>query len=199
MIRWDEFLRAYGIVIPVWILSFVLIGTHKGHWSMPSAVAQTLFLLAYSYFGHVAIHYATSRDSWTGWLNPHIFIHHDKWMDVPRWLDLTIETVVNLGSFLLLFPLQRLLGIHWLSTSMVWAAGLLYVAVHILDYSLLGDANHKVHHQKEKCNYAPDFMDVLFGTQCDSEAPYQDASRESLHACAVTALVLGLQHIYGWD
>lgn len=191
-----EYIRCYGFVIVVWLSIFPFLAFPK--FSIPSAVAQTLFLLGLSYFGHILAH-ILSETGPLSYLNPHIFIHHHHWVSVPRWLNLVIETLTNLAGFLVILPLQWMLGVQIFSTSLVVGTALLYVLIHIADYSILGNAEHKEHHRLHMCNYAPDFMDVLFGTRCDEQAPYTQQSHEVLHGFVAFALAYAGKLAFKWD
>ena len=196
MIRWNEFMNAYGITIFSWIFFSSLLALP--HYSISSAVLQAIFLLCWSYGGHVFAH-TLSKQFPLNYLNIHVSIHHDHLIKVPRWLNLVLETFINFICFYFLIILQSILGIHWLSTSMILGAAFLYIFIHIFDFSLLGNDQHKQHHERTFCNYDPEFFDTLFGTRCSPDTPYRDLSGEVFHAFSAFIIALFLKHRYHLD
>lgn len=191
-----EFARCYGPVLLVWIGIFSVLGVPE--FTYFQSILQTIFVLGWAYFGHVLAHKISGEGPLAA-LNPHIFIHHYNWYGVPRWFNLVMETLTNLFGFVLLLILQWLLGVHVLSTSIVVGAALLYVICHIMDYSIRGNHEHRLHHAQHMCNYAPDFMDVLFGTRCEPEAPYWDQTHEILHGFLAVGVTLVLKVFLNWS
>lgn len=195
-IQWDAFLEAYAPVIVAWVGFSVLLALPQ--WSVGSAFLQAVFLISWSYWGHLWAHTISATYPWS-LLNPHVSIHHDHVIPVPRWLNLVLETIVNFSGFFIFWILQWITGIHVLSTSMILGAGFLYIAIHILDYSLIGNEEHILHHEKTFCNYDPEFMDTLFGTRCEPNKPYKNMSHEILHALGAFAAALSLKRAFNLD
>jgi sterol desaturase/sphingolipid hydroxylase (fatty acid hydroxylase superfamily) len=100
---------------------------------------------------------------------------------------------------LIILIVQHLLGVHVFSTSIVVASALLYVLIHIFDYSILGNKEHREHHEKARCNYAPDFMDVLAGTRCEPDAPYFNGNSEIIHAIVAVSVTYLLKNHFNWS
>jgi hypothetical protein len=194
-INTSEFIKNYGALIFVWLILLTMLGLPK--FSVLNSFLQTLFLLAWTYFGHLAIHYIPDG-SFLNKLNPHIFIHHNSETPYPRWFNLLQETIFNTLSFVILLFIQYLLGVNVFSTSIVVATALIYVFVHIFDYSLFGNKEHKEHNKYARCNYAPDFMDVLFDTRCEPDAPYYNENIEIVHSVAAVAITFGLKKFFNW-
>ena len=191
-----EFLRNYGLVIFVWVVLISFLGSPT--FGPISSAVQTIALLFWAYFGHIAAHKISAFKPFDV-LNPHMSIHHKNTWNVPRWANLLQETIVNLAGFLFILPLQTLFGVQVFSTSIVVAAGLLYVLVHIADYSIRGNQLHKEHHAQDMCNYAPDFMDVIFKTRCgDQSAPFVDHTQEIIHGVIAVGAVYGMKKIFKW-
>jgi hypothetical protein len=180
------YLKSYGAPIIIWFTLSVLLT--QPQYSVISGILQTLFIMAWTYFGHIFAHMVSERPP-LNYINTHVSMHHDLSGRWPRVLNLIVEAISNSLGFGILLIIQWLLGVEWLSTSLVLFAGLLYVFIHILDYSILGNHEHRLHHTKTFCNYAPDFMDVAFGTRCEPDAPYYNQNREIVHAVAAFLIV----------
>ena len=191
-----EFIRNYGALIVVWIVLFTMLGLPQ--FSLISAFLQTCFLLLWTYYGHWLVHYIPD-DSILSRINPHMFIHHNAETSVPRWVNLLQEAVFNSLGFLIILIVQHLLGVHIFSTSIVVGTGLLYVLIHIFDYSIFGNAEHREHHKKARCNYAPDFMDVLAGTRCEPDAPYYNENCEIFHTIVAVSITFLLKNYFNWS
>lgn len=197
MVRVEEFMQSYGLVIVGWFAMISVLGLPA--FSLVSCFFQTLMLLGWTYFGHVVAHYV-SQNEYIHYINPHIFIHHNNEFDVPRWFNLLQETVTNMSCFLILLLVQHLAGVELFSTSIVASVALLYVIIHIADYSILGNAGHKLHHKNGTCNYAPDFMDVLFDTRCEGpEEPYVSTNYQLLHGAIAVGITAGLKWQFQWS
>lgn len=196
MIDWEQFMKAYGITIFAWTLLPTLLALPEH--SILSAIVGSLFLLAWSYGGHVFAH-SLSTVFPLNYINLHVSIHHDHLIAVPRWLNLIIEAIVNFLCFYVLILIQSAVGIHWLSTSAILGAAFLYVFIHIFDFSLFGNEQHKEHHEKTFCNYDPEFFDTLFETRCAPDTPYRDLSGEVIHALCAFAAALALKYRYSLD
>ena len=96
--------------------------------------------------------------------------------------------------------IQWLFNFNIFSTSIVFCSGLLYVLIHIADYSTLGDKEHREHHEFNTCNYAPSFMDILNNTRCgDDLAPYVDRNEEAIHGIAAAMITYFLKVYNDWN
>jgi hypothetical protein len=173
-----------AITIPL----FAYLGVAEYGW--PIALLQTLFLLFWSYAGHAWCH---SPDMPLYAINPHIQIHHNHALELPRWLNLVSEAIVNFFGFTILLLFEWLIGVKFLSTWIVLAAAFLYICMHILDYSIWPNPEHQLHHGKANCNYGPQFMDVIFNTRCDPTKPYDDFMLKIPHAIVSFALAFALR------
>ena len=191
-IRVLEFVRSYGIVIFSWLLMISMLGIPE--FTIVSSTIQVLILLLWTYFGHRLAHDMTYMNP----INPHIFIHHLNLYNLPRWVNLLQEAIFNMSSFLIILVVQYILGLHLFSTSIVICTGLLYVLIHIGDYSIISNKGHVNHHKFHTCNYAPDFMDVLFNTRCEKQdEPYENHNIEIFHGIAAVAISFLLKNQYG--
>jgi len=188
MERPTEFLQAYGPFLVITISLFTYLGIPEYGW--PIAFLQTLFLLFWSYAGHRWCH---MPDMPVYLINPHVQLHHNHAIDLPRWLGLLLEAFVNFFGFAVLLVVECLLGVKVLSTWIVLAAAFLYICIHILDYSIWPNSEHQSHHAKATCSYSPQFMDVLFNTRCDPTKPYDDFNLKIPHAIVSFALAFALR------
>ena len=195
-IRWSEYVTAYVPTILIWVVLSSLLALPK--YSIYVALIQATLLLIWSYAGHVLAHLA-SRTGPLSILNPHVYLNHQKAAEIPRSLELAIESVVNFMGFFFIFIVQKITGIELFSPSMIIGAALLYITVHILDYSVVGNVNHKLHHTKTYCNYDPEFMDTLFGTRCEPEKPYTNMMSEIPHAIMSFAVAAGIKVYFDLD
>jgi hypothetical protein len=190
--RVEEFIEAYVPTIIAWVFMGSLLALPK--YSMPNALLQSAAILFWSYGGHVLAHQMSSTGP-LRYLNPHVFLHHDKTILMSRPLELLIEALVNFFGFFIIFIIQKLCNFEVFSPSLLIGAAFLYITVHILDYSIKGNPNHGQHHKKHFCNYDPEFLDALFGTRCEPEKPYSNISGEIPHAVFAFSLA-GLLKIY---
>ena len=192
-IRWKEYMYAYAPVIVVWIGVGSLLALPK--YSVPNAICQAIFIVLWSYGGHVLAH-AISNEGILSYVNSHVFLHHKKSFDIPRWLELVIEACTNFLGFFIIIILQKFFKFEILSPTLVLGGAFLYIFVHILDYSIVGNENHKLHHARTFCNYDPEFLDALFGTLCNPDAPYSDMTSHILFGLAAFSLAKSIQILF---
>ena len=192
-IHWNEFLTAYGPILILWTTAFVLLALPA--FSLLSALFQAVFLLLWSYGVHLLTHNMPTHFPFNI-LNPHISVHHNHDIEMTRWLSLIIEAAENFKPFFLLEIIQRLLGIRLISTSAILTAAMLYINIHIFDYSIYGDPTHSLHHEKTFCNYGPEPFDTLFGTRCDPERPYTNLSNQWIHTVIACSIALNCKLLF---
>jgi sterol desaturase/sphingolipid hydroxylase (fatty acid hydroxylase superfamily) len=82
---------------------------------------------------------------------------------------------------------------------MIIGAGFLYISIHILDYSMYGNEQHKEHHEKTFCNYNPEVFDTLFNTRCNPEAPYTKNRNEMIHGIGAFTSAYILKIMFNLD
>lgn len=195
-LRLLEFMRSYGMLLFSWTTMISMLGIP--HFSILASIAQVIVLLLYTYFGHRFAH-TISQYTPINYINPHIFVHHNNIYNLPRWLNLLQEAFMNAFAFLIILVIQYLCGIHIFSTSIVVCAALLYVFIHIADYSFRGNKEHTLHHQFHTCNFAPNFMDVLFETRCEPpDTPYSDGTNEIIHGIVAVVITFICKITFGW-
>ena len=139
MVNWPQFMYAYGLTIISWVVLTSIVAFPN--YTFPAAVAQALFLLCWSYGGHVLAHMVSTQFPFN-YLNLHVSLHHDHYVDIPRWLNLLLETCVNFMGFFIFILLQHVFDVHILSTTMILAAAFLYILIHIGDFSVFGNEQH---------------------------------------------------------
>jgi len=195
-INWINFIVAYIPTVAVWLgLSMSLA---IPNYSVLSAFLQSIFLLSWSYWGHRFAHIVSTNYPFDI-LNPHVYVHHNKSLTIPRWLELLLEATVNFLCFFSFYIVQEVFNIHILSSSMIIGSAFLYIAIHILDYSIYGNEQHKKHHEKTFCNYDPEVFDTLFNTRCDSNKPYTKNYNEIIHGIVAFSLAYALKIIFDLD
>uniref|UniRef100_A0A6C0KT06 Uncharacterized protein n=1 Tax=viral metagenome TaxID=1070528 RepID=A0A6C0KT06_9ZZZZ len=154
-----------------------------------TAMLQGAAIMFYSYVAHIIAHFL-SRYEWINTMNPHINIHHRKLWDVPRWVDLLIESFYDLSTFATVLIAQSYFEFEWIHPWVVIAAGITYTLIHIFDYSIFHPCQyHQEHHQHTFCNYGPEIFDHLLHTRCDPSSPYRNTIKESAYtflACIIT-------------
>ena len=121
-------------------------------------------LYFYSYFIHIFFHLIPEN------ISPH-YIHHNN-DKISRGLNLMIETLTDTVFFVMLYFFQKIIKIEIFPNILILYYGIIYVSVHIINFSIFGNKNHKKHHKKNHelryCNYGPDSIDHLLGSNCDN-------------------------------
>lgn len=159
-----RFLILFMICMIYLLFSVMLVYKEDG---ILSAVAQSTFLLFWSYVGHVAAHYISLVYP-INKMNTHISIHHSE-TELPRILDLGSESVNNFFGFFCLYLFQELSGYKFLNLKLILYSAFLYIGVHIFYYSLTNTNYHKIHHEHEFYNYSPEIFDFIFNTRKNDE------------------------------
>lgn len=186
-IRWDEF-------IDVHFPTFCIIVSLSSILALPEynilySILQSVLIYLYSYGVHYLLHYLALNYSVFNTYEPHVAIHHNKNIILPRWLELTIETMSNLFSILLILIVQYIFNIDLFSKNSVIFIAIFYTSIHIFHYSLYEDEIHRKHHTNKFCNFEPRVFDVLFNTRCDPDSPYVNNINEIPHSLAAFIFV----------
>jgi hypothetical protein len=203
--RWKEFCDAY---VPVCIIWFTLCAVLAlPNYNLFHGILQGAILLVLSYLGHAWAHVMHrallktelfSKD-FVDNIFTHVSIHHNKVVDIPRWLDLLIDFVFTFSGFLSILLLQHLTDTHFFSTSAIIFSGILFNIVHILDNSIIGNDYHRFHHINEFTNYGMEVIDVLFGTRYDPDSPYTRMVLEIPYGIMAFLMTGALKLWFGWD
>jgi hypothetical protein len=172
-----KFLNSQFIVYFI-LFTFGLILTHNKY-SPVRIIISLIFLNVFSHFIHVMVHI----DSITSFF--HLYFHHNHELNENiyfKTLSLFIETFVNIfGNFLIIYFIQKIIGIEYIPNIILFYYGFIYVTVHIINYSLFhATKTHVLHHEsndndnKKICNYGPDIVDHILGTNCDDKFENMD-------------------------
>jgi sterol desaturase/sphingolipid hydroxylase (fatty acid hydroxylase superfamily) len=157
-------------MIPALIMGVFVILLNKKT-SLILAFINVYLISAYVYFIHRIFHYIPEK------YNLHKNFHHNvennKNSIFNRIINLIIETLLNIGFFVLLYSIKILFNLKFLSNIFIFFIGILYVSVHIVNYSIFNISKTHVNHHiadnsnKEDCNFGPDIFDHIFNTSCD--------------------------------
>jgi hypothetical protein len=135
------------------------------HVTFPQIFFQGTLMELYTYFGHRLIHSFSNKN-----IIYHTAFHHSNPKVIKsRCLELIVETVGELISFIgvpMLF--QYVFSFQLIHPLIIVFTTLVYVSVHIVNYSIFGSETHSRHHKNPEVNFGPDFYDHLFGTNYDS-------------------------------
>lgn len=184
--------QAYGPFTVSWI--FLLSCLAIPEYSVAYAILQAMFMILYVYLFHILYHKIGSIYP-LYYINSHVSLHHDHFMELPRWLNLLIDVITNIGLFVILIGVQYVAGLNLLSNTLIMGVAFTYNLVHIVKYSIIGNEQHTEHHVKSYCNYGPEMLDTLFGTRCSPDAPYQSLTGEIPYAVLGCGLAFGLKQL----
>jgi hypothetical protein len=156
-----------------------------------SALLGGCLMAANYYFSHRLLH------QFPCFLNFHLNLHHEK-AGLPRWLELTIEGILELFYFMA-FPLlfQWLSGDWVIPFSVILLLSMTYTSYHLYNYSILGSLDHGRHHKDPSVNFSPNFMDHLFSTNYNDE--HEDLNPGITNAIVCAMIVLWLKRYFRWS
>jgi len=166
--RWKEFMISYmpTFLLYIGIVSFIALPEY----SYINAFLQAIFIFFYSYITHRFAH-ELFKDK-LAILNPHIYVHHKKSIKMPYFVDLALDSLVELSMFCSLLVFDWYFETTIFSPRLVVCMAFVYIFVHVYEYSIKGSHYHALHHKHSFCNYDPEIVDALFGTLCEPDAPY---------------------------
>lgn len=144
------------IIIFAYILSINLV---YPKFSMLSIAIQTIAINLWVYLIHVLSHKLPNSV-----LNYHIYSHHNKNLQLPRWLELIGEFFCDMSWFFLLAGIKYIFNISYLSYTLIFFVGLWYSSVHVINLSLIKSSEHITHHEEKNYNFGPPYHDMIFGT-----------------------------------
>jgi sterol desaturase/sphingolipid hydroxylase (fatty acid hydroxylase superfamily) len=159
-----------------------------------AVILGILFLHGWVYWTHRLLHILPPSN-----LNTHIRFHHELAGDksIPRWLELTFETITDLAMILSFGLVQWATGIHLFPTSCIVLFAIAYSSVHLVNYSIIGSVDHRRHHLTMNKNFGPDTVDHLFGTNYDDT--FEDWDVLSLNAVTAFYITQLLKYHIGWN
>lgn len=153
----EKFIYSFGgVAIVSLILSVKLVDTNT---SPIITGLQVIIIQLYIYWFHRLLHSLPEY-----YYNYHIFSHHDKQLELDRPIELLFEFITNFSWFLILIVFQYIFNIHMIPDILIIFIGLWYSSAHVLNYSVIPNYEHKIHHTEMNYNYGPHFIDFIFGT-----------------------------------
>uniref|UniRef100_A0A6C0L6T1 Fatty acid hydroxylase domain-containing protein n=1 Tax=viral metagenome TaxID=1070528 RepID=A0A6C0L6T1_9ZZZZ len=144
------------------------------------------FIWFWAYFIH-RLHHNLPSTGIFRYLNIHLSLHHSHEKELPRLLELIMETMQNAVWFGILYAIQEFTDVHLVPRSIVLLGMLVYTSVHVINYSVFGSEKHREQHAQPHVNYGPDFLDHAFGT--NSDASFEDMSHFIPNSILSTALI----------
>jgi len=145
------------------------------------------------YWSHRALH-LIPLGSWSLLPVFHIWGHHGNPKPIQdRTLELIAETVWEVFFWIVLpIWIQRATGFHFMPVSIVLLGALMWISIHIVNYSIIGTETHSRHHRDVRINYGPDILDHMFGTNYDHT--HEDTTYYVFNAMWSAIVVLYLKH-----
>lgn len=99
----------------------------------------------------------------------HLKFHHNKDDNINKKY-LFVEVICNTVFFIIIYFINDYLLFGFIPNIIIFYSAFIYITNHLINYSLLNlSPSHKLHHKYINCNYGPDFLDHLFGTNCDEQ------------------------------
>lgn len=129
-------------------------------------ITGIVFIWYWVYFMHRLHHNIPSTGPFY-YFNYHVAIHHAKVKVLPRPVELMLEAVQDLVWFFYLYLIQEITNIHIVPNKILLLSATLFTSVHIITYSIVGSEKHGLQHLNPDCNFGPDFLDHIFGTNSD--------------------------------
>jgi hypothetical protein len=106
--------------------------------------------------------------------SPHLIFHH-KENDKINNTYLFVEICVNISPFILFYFFNYYFLCGFVPNILIFYIMIIYISIHIINYSLLHVSHsHNLHHKYINCNFGPDFLDHIFGTNCDNQVENVD-------------------------
>ena len=83
---------------------------------------------------------------------------------------------LNISQFILFYYFYNYYFLcGFVPTILIFYFAIIFVSVHLINYSLLHlSHSHNIHHKYINCNFGPDFLDHIFGTNCDDQVENLD-------------------------
>ena len=133
-----------------------------------SGLITIILLQMWSYFSHILGHTNVPLINW------HLLHHKPEVSRKPLYV--LLEFYINFmfsGGFILIFYLiafKQLFNIDFgINNYIVLFWSLVYSTYHLFNYHYLDFDTHDNHHKNNNCNYAPDWMDIMFKTKTNGE------------------------------
>jgi len=162
-------LKAYGPVILLGAITGSVIDYNRTPILHLTLAAYSTWL--WTYVSHRILH---SSHNILFFINTHTSHHHSYNKKIPKYLDLILETIQDIWTYVIVFLIQESLSIHIVPIHILFLIGLTYVSIHIINYSIFGSDTHSAHHRNPNVNFGPDYFDHIFGTNATEE--FEDMS-----------------------
>lgn len=94
----------------------------------------------------------------------HHNIHHDQ-KESSKTIYIVIEAIQNVffqAGIVMLVNMYIFNNVLNNSIVMLW--GMVYVSMHLINFTFYDERNHKIHHEDSNVNYEPFIFDIIFGT-----------------------------------
>jgi hypothetical protein len=169
-----EIIKAYFLHVFLYLFyGCILIYPDRGLNSCLSGL--TLMTLNYNIL-HRALH-TLPTTGLIGYLNLHVYLHHNKELDIPRWTELFLEFLFEMFLTVCIPVIISYYSGEWITPfSIILYCSLFFAINHVLFYSILSSDAHMKHHDNPVHNFIPDYLDHLFGTNADGS--YEDMNQQ---------------------
>lgn len=122
------------------------------------------------------------------YLDFHNKIHHSSKLG-KQWLYIVLEAIQNFQFQAMFFILLNVLVLrNVFNNSIIGLWGLLYVTMHLINFSLYKYNNHENHHKNRLTNFEPYIFDIIHGTTF--EGADAETSKEPWHFAIVNVVIL---------
>jgi len=122
-------------------------------------IHRFLHSIQFEYKLHMKYHHSHNKDE-----------IKDKNYKLIQIRNLIIETLVNIGFFVLFYIIKVCLRIDFIKPILIFYVGFIYVTMHNINYSIFHLSKiHVNHHKYKNKNFGPDAFDHLFNTNIDKK------------------------------
>ena len=181
----EKIIKHYTLAFLIFLFASLLLVSPET--PILQTVLAVLLVHGWVYFVHRASHLIPNA-----FFNTHMKYHHQfPPKTIPRHLELFYETFFDSGMNLLLFGVQKALGVNWIPVPVILLFTVTYMSIHIINYSIFGSTFHRRHHDTLDKNFAPDAMDHIMGTNYNEE--FEDLNPCSLNAFGACFLLYPLK------
>lgn len=188
-----DWLRHYGVPILA-AGAFATVATYPDAGFFRTMIGLSIMYF-WVYFVHRALHFLPTEGP-LRYLNTHWIFHHQPLKILPRWFELFLEAINDMGMSLSFLVVQYITGTRFVPLSLILFYGIWFTSVHIVNYSIIGSQVHRDHHKNVGTNFGPDVIDQMFGT--NHEATREDLMLLSPNIIISFAIVYVLKQYFHW-
>lgn len=185
--------RQTPAVLLIWLAAILLAYPDR---SIIQIIIGVIFVQFWSYFIHRLGHDILPTDGFFGMFNTHWNYHHRPNKILPRSIELCIEGITDLFLNYTLLFIQLATGVMFVPFSVILLNAIIYVSIHIINYSIIGSPTHKKHHLNHNTNFAPDTWDHIFSSSEDDEI--EDLTPICINTVIAFCIVFALKRYCGW-